>query len=238
MDILSLDDLNINNLKVLQSTKGFRFGIDAVLLANYAIPKGNCLDIGSGCGIIPVLMMGKNKVKHMNIVELQKYQAKIIKHNMWLNDFNENEYTIYNIDIAHYKKYFTHQSIDTITCNPPYQKHGRSNLDPSHAISRLEKPGIITNIIVACKNLLKNNGNLYMIHRPSRLAELIHIMKSNALEPKEIRLIHPKMGKAPNLVLIKATKGAKEELKFLSPLYIYNEDGSYTDEILRIYGID
>ena len=234
-----IDDLEYKNLKIIQNKNGFCFGIDSVLLSDFAKKiknNSNVLDLGTGTGIISILLCGKTKLKHITGIEIQKEVADMANRSIKLNNL-ENRAEIINEDIKNLSKIFPANSFDAIVTNPPYKKEntGLVSKDKIQLISRHEVMCTIEDIAKISASLLNSNCSIYMVHRPDRIIDIIESFRKYKLEPKIIRFVYPKINKEPNLVLIKATKGAKEFLKIEKPLIVYNEDGTYTDEILEIY---
>ena len=234
-----IDDLEYKGLKIIQNKNGFCFGIDSVLLSDFAkaIKKDSkVLDLGTGTGIISILLCGKTNLKHITGVEIQEDVYKMAKKSIELNNL-EDRFEIINEDIKNLSKIFPANSFDAIVTNPPYKKEntGLTSKDKTQLISRHEVMCNIDDIAKISSYLLKSNASIYMVHRPDRLIDIIEALRKYKLEPKIIRFIYPKIEKEPNLVLIKATKGAKQFLKMEKPLIVYNQDGTYTDEILEIY---
>ena len=235
-----IDDLEYKGLKIIQNKNGFCFGIDSVLLSDFAkeIKKDSrILDLGTGTGIISILLCGKTNLKEIIGVEIQEKVYEMAKRSSELNNL-ENKFKLLNEDIKNLSKIFPANSFDVIVTNPPYKKEntGLISEDKTNLISRHEVMCNIEDIAKQASFLLKSNSSIYMVHRPDRLVDILEALRKYKLEPKNIRLIYPKINKEPNLVLIKATKCAKPFLKMEKPLIVYNEDGTYTDEILKIYG--
>ena len=234
-----IDDLQLKGLKIIQNTDGFCFGIDAVLLANFCdVKKGGLVaDLGTGTGIIPFIIWGKNDVKKIYGIELQPEVAEMASRSIKMNNIEEY-IEIVNINLKDAPKELGIDKFDVVTSNPPYMQSGGGIINPEDkkAISRHEVMCNLEDVIVSAKKLLKDYGKFYMIHRPHRIVDIIYLLRTHKLEPKEIRFVHPKVGKKPNMVLIKSVKNAKPELKFLDPLYVYNDDNTYTEEIHRLYG--
>lgn len=234
-----IDDLEFKNLKIIQNTEGFCFGIDAVLLSDFAKDIRNnskVLDLGTGTGILSILLTAKTNLAKIYGIEIQEKVADMAKRSVALNNL-ESKIEIINKNIKELDETFEKNSFDSIVTNPPYKKleTGRKNEKENKFISRHEVTASLEDFIKISFNLLKDRGSLYMVHRPERLAEIIYILKKNKLEPKKIRFVHSNNEQEPKLVLIKAIKNAKEFLKVEKPLFIYNTRGEYTDEILEIY---
>lgn len=240
-DTERIDDLQCGGLKIIQDIKGFCFGMDAVLLANYCDIKTNStvVDLGTGTGIIPLLIWGKNKVKKIYGIEIQEEVAEMAKRSMKINGLSDS-IEILNIDLKDAPKILGVNKFDVVTSNPPYMVAGTGIINPEDkkAISRHEVLCSLNDVIKTASRLLKHNGRFFMVHRPHRIVDILISLREYKLEPKSIRFVHPKVGEKPNLVLIKSIKAAKPELKFEKPLYVYNDDGTYTDEIYEIYGME
>lgn len=234
-----IDDLQLKNLKIIQDTEGFCFGIDAVLLGNYAEVKRNAkvVDLGTGTGIIPLIIYGKNKPSKIYAVEVQPEVAEMAKRTMKLNKI-ENEIEIVESNLKEVTKILGKGQYDVVTTNPPYMPSGAGEQNPEDkkAISRHEVLCTLEDVIKTAAELLNTSGKFFMVHRPQRLVDILTLMRTYDIEPKSIRFIHPYSNKKPNLLLIKGIKGGMAELKMEDPLYVYNEDGTYTAEIHQIYG--
>lgn len=234
-----IDDLEYKGLKIIQNSNGFCFGIDAVLLSNFAKDIKNnsiVLDLGTGTGILSILLSKKTKLKKIYGIEIQEEVSKMAKRSVELNKL-ENKIEIINKDIKELKNFFERNSIDSIITNPPYKKLNTGEISEKKnlLISRHEITATLEDFIKISSYLLKDKGSFYMVHKPERLAEIIYKLKKNNLEPKVLRFVHSNNEKEPKLILIKAIKNAKEFLKIEKPLFIYNKEGEYTEEILKIY---
>lgn len=232
-----IDDLQMKGLKLIQDTNGFCFGIDAVLLANFAkVKKGaNVADLGTGTGIIPILIAGKSEAKKIVGVEIQEDVYEMATRSVKLNNL-EDRVQIVNEDIKTIDKKLEVHGFHVVISNPPYMhSDGIKNPNDKKAISRHEVKCNLEDVIRAASRLTMPRGKFYMIHRPIRLADIITLGRKYNLEPKEIQFIHPRANKAPNLMLVQFTKDGRPELKILDPLYVYGEDGKYTQEIRDIY---
>lgn len=237
-----IDDLQCNNLKIIQNDKYFKYGIDAVLLSNFVktSKKGvKVVDLGTGTGIISILLTAKIDVEKIYSIEIQEQVADMAKRSIELNDLKE-KVEILNIDLKEVDKHIEGNSIDIIVTNPPYQKNnsGLQNEVEEKKISRHEIYCNIEDICKKSKYLLKDKGELYMVHRPERLVDVIYNLRKYNLEPKELRSVQSNTESAPVLFLLKAVKNGGSFLKNLKPLVVYNENGEYTKEIKEIYGKD
>lgn len=234
-----IDDLEFKNLKIIQNKNGFCFGIDSVLLVNFAkeIKKqSKILDLGTGTGIIPILLSGKVELKKAIGVEIQKDVASMAKRSVSLNNLDD-KIEIINENVINIGKLYPKQYFDVVITNPPYKKMGTGIINESEAkiISRHEITANLEDFIKTARDMLKDKGEFFMVHRPERLVDIISLMRKFKIEPKKLRFVCPNKNKEPNMVLIKGIKNAKEFLKIEKNLYVYNEDGIYTDEILKIY---
>lgn len=234
-----IDDLQLNNLKIIQNKDGFCFGIDAVLLSDFAKDIRNnstVLDLGTGTGIIGILLCAKTKLSKIYGIDVQKDVCDMAFRSVKLNNL-ENKFEIINTNIKELTNTFEEASFDAIVSNPPYKKDnsGLKNESETKLISRHEITASLEDFILISSKLLKSNGSIYMVHRPERLSDLFYLLKKYNLEPKKLRLVQSYQDSKPKLVLVKATKNAKSFLNIEEPLIIYNKDGSYTDEIFKIY---
>lgn len=234
-----LDDLQINGYQILQKKDGFCFGMDAVLLASFAKVKKDktVLDLGTGTGIIPILMEAKTPGKHFTGLEIQSEYAKMASRSVMLNGQQE-KVSIVEGDIKEAVNIFGKESFDVITSNPPYMvdQHGMQNENTVKAIARHERLCTLKDIITQTKKLLKQGGSFFMVHRTYRLAEIMHLMVEEGIEPKRIRMVHPYVHKEPNIFLIEGVKGGRSRIKVEPPLIVYKEPNVYYDEIYDIYG--
>lgn len=234
-----IDDLQYKNLKLIQEKNGFCFGVDSVLLSDFAKNiKNNAtvVDIGTGTGIISVLLCAKTNLKKIYGVEIQEDVAEIAKKNVKLNNL-ENKLEIINADINDIFEFLSANEIDVVVTNPPYKKIGTGvkNESEKQMISRHEIKCTLEDIIEKSSKLLKDRGEFYMVHRAERIVDIMCLMRKYRIEPKKIRFVHSKVDEKPNLILVKGVKYANEFLKIDKPLVIYDENGNYTDEINKIY---
>lgn len=236
-----IDDLQLKGLKIIQNTDGFCFGMDAVLLSSFCEIRKNAtiVDLGTGTGIIPLLIWGKNQVKKIYGIEIQEEVAQMAKRTVEMNNL-EDSIQIINMDLNNAPEKLGINIFDTIISNPPYMLQGGGIINPEDkkAISRHEITCTLEDVIRTGSRLLKHNGSFFMVHRPHRIVDIFCLLREYKLEPKKIRFVHPKVEDKPNLVLIKSVKASKPELKFEKPLYVYNDDGTYTEEIYKIYGME
>ena len=235
-----LDDLQ-NGFFLIQDPSKFCFGIDAVLLAAFADvkPGERVIDLGTGNGIIPVLLAARSKSQTIEGLEIQAAQADLAVRSVNLNHL-QNRIHITKGDIKEAAVIYGTASFHVVTCNPPYMLcgHGRENADLSKAVARHEVLCTLADIARQSCAILKDGGRLYMIHRPFRLVEIFAELTKNRLEPKKIRMIHPYQDKKPSMVLIEARKGGSAGLEVLPPLVVYEKPGVYTQEVLEIYRYD
>ena len=234
-----IDDLEFKNLKIIQNKDGFCFGIDSILLTDFAknIKQSlNIIDLGTGTGIIPILLYGKTKNNKFVGVEIQEEVADMANRSIKLNSL-ENEIEILNMNILDLNKKYKRGSFDIVTTNPPYKKlnTGIVNENNKKLISRHEITASLEDFIKISSYLLKDLGEFYMVNRPDRLVDIFELMRKYKIEPKKIKFVYPNKNKKTNLILIKGVKNGKQFLEFENNLYVYNEDGNYTDEILKIY---
>ena len=234
-----IDDLQLKGLKLIQNPKWFCFGIDAVLLSDFAKVKKKDIvaDLGTGNGIIPLLMYGKYEPARIVGVEIQSEVAQMALRSVQMNGLSER-IEIFNGDIKDCCQHIGTGCFDAVVSNPPYKKGDTGLVSPEDqkAISRSEILIKLEELVYTAARLLKTGGKFYMIHRPERLKDIIIELDRHKLTVKRIRFVHPKANKSPNMLLVEAVKAGGEFLKIEEPLYVYNEDGSYTDEIDRIYG--
>ena len=234
-----IDELHRNQYKIIQNPQGFCFGMDAVLLSGFVeVYKGEqALDLGTGTGIIPILLEAKTEGKHFIGLEIQEYSADMAKRSVLLNDLQEKVEIVCG-DIKTASKRFGKSVFDVVTTNPPYmnENHGLKNPELPKAIARHEILCNLEDIVRETAIVLKPRGRFYMVHRPRRLVEIIEMLSKYHLEVKRLRPVYPMVGKEANMVLLEAVKGGKPLLKLEEPLIIYKEQGVYHDEIYSIYG--
>ena len=234
-----LDDLQRNGYRIIQDPRRFCFGMDAVLLAGFSrVKKGECaLDLGTGTGIIPILLEARNEGQHYTGLEIQPESADMARRSVLYNDL-QDRIDIVTGDIKEASKIFQAASMDVITTNPPYMigAHGLTNPEDAKAIARHEVLCDLDDILRESARILRPGGRFYMVHRPFRLAEIFSKMVAARIEPKRMRLVYPYVDKEPNMVLIEGLRGGKSRLTVEKPLIVYKEANVYTDEIYDVYG--
>lgn len=234
-----IDELHRNQYKIIQNPEGFCFGMDAVLLSGFAKvkPGETVLDLGTGTGIIPILLEAKTEGKHFTGLEIQERSADMANRSVMLNDLQE-KVSIVKGDIKEASALLGKASFDVVTTNPPYmnESHGLTNPNLPKAIARHEILCTLEDVVREASLVLKPGGRMYMVHRPRRLIEIIGMLESYKLEVKRLKPVHPFVDKEANMVLLEAVKGGKPLLKLEAPLVVYKEQGVYTDEIYDIYG--
>ncbi|MTK11422.1 MAG: tRNA1(Val) (adenine(37)-N6)-methyltransferase [Clostridiaceae bacterium] len=235
----TLDDLQLKGICVIQKKDAFRFGVDAVLLANFAkVKKGaRVIDLCSGTGIIPFILAGKTDAANITGIEIQEPMVDMAKRSVEFNKL-QHRLEFINKDLKDIEFLKNLPKVDVVTVNPPYKlkNSGIINMNDENAIARHEICCTLEDVIKAAKGVLKDNGRIYMIHRPDRLADIICTMRQYKIEPKLIRMIQPNFKKAPNMVLVEGQNNGGTFLKWEAPLCIYNIEGGYTEEIDKIYG--
>ena len=233
-----IDDLQRNSYRIIQNPERFCFGMDAVLLSSFAKakPGEKCLDLGTGNGIIPILMEAKTKGEIFYGLEIQEESADLARRSVELNEL-EDKIKIVTGDIKEAADIFGAASFHVITMNPPYMtdSHGIVNPTDAKAIARHEITCSLEEMIAQVSKVLKSKGRFYMVHRPFRLAEIMSLMVKYHLEPKRMRLVYPYVDKEPNIVLIEGLKGGNSRITVEPPLIVYEAPGIYTEELKRMY---
>jgi tRNA1Val (adenine37-N6)-methyltransferase len=234
-----LDDLQRNGYQIIQKKDGFCFGMDAVLLSGFAAvkPGEKAIDLGTGTGIIPILLEAKYEGEHYTGLEIQDEVAEMAARSVALNHLEE-KVSIVKGDIKEASRLFGAASFDVVTSNPPYMNdaHGLKNPDMPKAIARHEVLCTLDDVAREAAKLLRPGGRFYMVHRPHRLIEIITALTKYKLEPKRMKMVHPFVDKEANMVLIEAVRGGKSMIKVEAPIVVYREPGVYTQEIYDIYG--
>lgn len=236
-----LDDLQIKGYEIIQSPGRFCFGMDAVLLSSFAkVKRGErALDLGTGTGILPILLEAKNEGSSYVGLEIQEESADMARRSVLHNKL-EQKIEIVTGDIREASTIFGAASFHVITTNPPYMigEHGLKNANEAMYIARHEALCTLDDILRESARLLKPKGRFYMVHRPFRLAEILGKMSFYGIEPKRMRLVHPYVDKEPNMVLVEGLRGGKPRMTVEKPLIVYEKTGEYTEELLKIYNGD
>lgn len=234
-----IDELHRNQYKIIQNPQGFCFGMDAVLLSGFVeVYKGEqVLDLGTGTGIIPILLEAKTEGKHFIGLEIQEYSADMAKRSVLLNDLQEKVEIVCG-DIKTVSKRFGKSVFDVVTTNPPYmnEAHGLKNPNTAKAIARHEILCTLEDIVREAAAVLKPGGRFYMVHRPRRLIEIIRILSAYQLEVKRMKPVYPSIEKEANMVLLEAVRGGRPLMRMEEPIIIYESPGVYSKEIYEIYG--
>lgn len=234
-----IDDLERNGYKIIQNKEKFCFGMDAVLLSGFVNVKigERVLDLGTGTGIIPILLEAKTEGKSFTALEIQEESADMARRSVALNGL-ENKIEIVNGDIKEASKIFGGAAFNVVTTNPPYmtENHGLTNPEEPKAIARHEIKCCLEDVIREAAKVMVPGGRFYMVHRPRRLVEIITLMREYKIEPKRIRMVHPFKDREANMVLIEGHRGGRQMMKVEKPLIVYKEQGVYTDEIYDLYG--
>ena len=238
----SIEEIGFGGLKLIQSEEGFRFGIDAVLLADFACKTcpgaKNIVDLGTGNGVIPFIMSHKAANCSITGVDVQAKAVELAERSCRLNNLEER-ISFVQCDVSAMQEEMPHLrgAADVVVSNPPYVAKGAGiiNDEDSKFISRQETTAGIEEFVSAAAFLLRERGHFCMVHRPSRLVDIFFFCRKYSLEPKDVQLVSPREGAKPNIVLIRCTKGGGRELDCWEPLYVYGDDGKYSPEIMKIY---
>ncbi|MCB2293078.1 tRNA1(Val) (adenine(37)-N6)-methyltransferase [Clostridium algoriphilum] len=237
----TLDDLQLKGIHVIQKKHAFRFGVDAVLLANFAKVRKNAkvVDLCTGTGIIPFVLAGKTYASNLIGIEIQEEFVEMANRSAQYNEL-EHKIKFISGDLKDIELIKSIPKVDVVTVNPPYKLYnsGLVNLNNMNAIARHEICCTLEDVIIASRILLRDSGRMYMVHRPDRLVDILYTMRKHRIEPKRIRMVHPSVNKAPNIVLIEGQRDGGTDLKWEPPLYIHTDDGGYTKEIINMYNSD
>ena len=234
-----VDELQRNGYVIIQDPKRFCFGMDAVLLSGFAAvkEKETAIDLGTGTGIIPILLEAKTRGKHFTGLEIQPESADMARRSVEMNHL-ESKIEIVTGDIKDASKRFGASSFDVVTTNPPYMiaEHGLKNELSAKTIARHEVLCNLEDILRESAKLLRPKGRFYMVHRPFRMSEIFCTMTKYGIEPKRMRLVYPYVDREPNMVLIEGLRGGNPRIAVEKPLIVYEEEGKYTREIYEVYG--
>lgn len=244
MDVLRdnerLDDLQIKGYQIIQDPKRFCFGMDAVLLSDFVCSNiskvQRVLDLGTGTGIIPILLAAKTEASEIRGLEIQEVSVDMAVRSVQYNHL-EDRIQIIQGDIKEAAEIFSAASFDVITSNPPYMidSHGLKNPYEPKNIARHEILCTLEDVVKAAAYLVRPGGSFFLIHKPFRLVEIMQVLTAYKLEPKRMRLVHPYVDKEPNMVMIEAVRGGRPRITVERPLIIYREQGVYTEDVRRIY---
>ncbi len=233
------DEIGFGGLLLTQDDDMFCYGVDAVLLAAFASRASHrrVIDLGTNNGVIPLIMSSLGDAEELWGVEMQEKACSLARRNVQRNGLS-GRIRIVHSDVTALRDVFSAGAFDCVVTNPPYMAAGTGIVNAADALTaaRHETTARLADFIGQAAYLLKDRGYFYMIHRPSRIVDIAVLCRKNALEPKYIQMISPHIGEKPNLMLIECRKNGGKELKFLDPLYIYEKEGIYSAEILRIYG--
>lgn len=233
-----LDDLQRDGYKLIQNSKIFCFGMDAVLLSSYAVVNegDKVLDLGTGNGVIPILLKARTKGSHFTGLEIQDINVDMARRSVEYNQI-QADVEIIQGDIKEASAIFGGASFDVVTTNPPYmnENHGLQNPESHKAIARHELLCTLEDVVRETAKVLKPQGRFFMVHRPHRLVEIFEEMRKYGIEPKRMRLVHPFIDKPANMVLVEGVRGGRPMLKVEDPLIIYKEQGKYTQEVIDLY---
>ena len=234
-----VDDLQLNGLKLIQKQQGFRFGVDAVLLSHFANIKSRhrVIDLCTGTGIVPFLAYGKYAPKEVIGLEIQEDMVEMANRSSVLNNTTDIVKFVHG-DLKDKSLLDSLGKFDVLTVNPPYKLNNAGIINPNDklAIARHEVMCTLEDVIVAARRLLKDNGRMFIVYRPERLADIFGLMRKYKIEPKRVRMVQPNTKKAPNIVLVEGQRDGGAFLKWEETLYVYDDNGKYSEEIDRIYG--
>lgn len=237
----TIEDLGLRGLRIIQKETGFRFGIDAVLLAWFAAEgikaKSRVADVGTGTAILPLLVYGRTGVSHIDALEIQPSMAEMAARSVALNGL-EKVITVHQGDVKAPPEVFASSAYDVVISNPPYMKTGggKQNASPEVALARHEVAMKIDDLATFAKRTLKDKGKLYLVHRADRLGEVMAALQACKIEPKILTTVHPYGDKPANLILLAGVKKGRPGMRVTAPLIVYEQDGSYTQAINDIYG--
>ena len=234
-----VDDLQLNGLRLIQKQQGFRFGVDAVLLSHFANIKNKhrVIDLCTGTGIVPFLAYGKYEPKEVVGLEIQEDMVEMANRSSILNDTTDVVKFVQG-DLKDKALLDSLGKFDVLTVNPPYKLNNAGIVNPNDklAIARHEVMCTLEDVIIAARRLLKDNGRMFIVHRPERLADIFVLMRKHKIEPKRVRMVQPNTKKAPNIVLVEGQRDGGAFLKWEETLFVYDDNGNYSEEIDRIYG--
>lgn len=234
-----VDELHQGGLRILQSRQGFRFGMDAVLLAAFAAvrPGERVIDLGTGTGVIPLLLAASSPAGPITALEIQPDMADMAARSVRMNGL-EHKITVVQGDLRAAHEMLGYNRFDVVTCNPPYERRGSGSVSPNaeRAIARHEQACTLDDVAQAAFHLLRLRGRLSLIIRADRAVDTLMALKGARMEPKRICMVHPRADRAPNLMLVEAVRGGRPGVKWDQPIFVYGPDGAETPQLRRIYG--
>ena len=234
----TIEDLQLNGLKLIQKKNAFRFCMDSVILADFASirPADTVVDLGTGNGILPLLLSGRKKGKRFYAIELQEESAELAVRNMALNGLDETV-TVIRADAARASEYIGSCTADAVICNPPYSEPNAALASPftEKAVARNQESDTLDRFLAGAFDVLKGKGRISIVYPAAQMLSVMNKLQRHHLEPKRFRLVYPRIDKSPNLVLIEALKDAKPTLHPLPPMVIYDEQGNLTNELKSVY---
>jgi tRNA1Val (adenine37-N6)-methyltransferase len=232
----TLDAVYNGAVRLIQRKQGYRFSLDAVLLGDFASPaRGRIVDLGTGCGVIPLIVAHRSPQARLVAVELQEGLAKLAERNVMLNGQLERV-NVLCADLRALKGKLPHESFDLVLSNPPYRpaRTGRLNPEQEKAIARHEVACELADVVRVACSLLKNGGRFKVVYPAARLTELFSALARHALRPRRMRLVHPKATEPAKLVLLEAERQGSSELEVVTPLVLHGPDGAFTAEVRRM----
>ncbi len=234
----TIDEILGGRLRIIQKKSGYRFSIDALLLAHFTIPREGeeCLDLGTGSGIVALILAHRYRCKRVLGIDIQEELVSMARRSGELNDL-AGRMEIHRGDVRHPESICAPMSFDIVVFNPPYRRlrSGRMNPDPAKAIARHEVAGTLGDFLAAAAHALRDGGRVYAIYPAKRMAEMIVRMRDCRIEPKRLRIVHSRPGGMGVFLLLEGVKGGREELALLPPLYLYGEGEAYSPEMTAIF---
>jgi tRNA1Val (adenine37-N6)-methyltransferase len=234
----TVDLLRRHELRIIQPRRGYRFSLDPVLLCDFAAPAaGRIVDLGCGCGIMALLMARQAAESRVTGVELQPAMAELARRNVELNGLS-GRVDIVESDVLHLAGVLPANGFDLVLCNPPYRRQGEGRVSPraGRDLARHESSASLGDFLLAAKRLVRPGGRICFVHHPERLAELLHLAWEARLAPRRLRLVHGDGAAPARMFLVELMKGSRGGLEVMPPLLVYDADGGYSGELLRIYG--
>jgi tRNA1Val (adenine37-N6)-methyltransferase len=235
----TIDELRAYGLRIIQPRDGYRFSLDPLILCGFAQVHGGdgVIDLGTGCGVIPLILASKAEGARIVGVEHQEPMAELAMRNVRLNGLSER-ISILSEDVTLLKGRFPAASFDLVTANPPYRKQGTGRMSPKAGrdLARHESTATLADFLATAKYLVKASGRICLIYHPMRLPELFVEAAALKLAPLRLRMVHGSSGAEARMFLVELAKGRRGELQVLPPLLIYDDGGGYSEEMARLYG--